>query len=400
MQSSETAPLVAIACGGTGGHLFPGLAVAGLLVGSGCAVQLLISSKEVDREGVRSAPGMQVIPLPAIGLKRGNPAGFLLGLWKSHRVVRSEFHRRCPAAVLAMGGFTSVAPIWVARSRRIPAFVHESNSIPGRANRWLATRVDQVFVGFPSAARQLHGRHITHTGTPVRPAIRATDPAACRRSLGFDPDRPLLLVVGGSQGAGAINDLLVSSLRLLRSRLPGLQFLHLTGPRDFEKVREAYRSLEMAAVVRPFFAEMETALGGATAAVSRAGASSLAEFAAARLPAVLIPYPAAADNHQFFNARALVESGAALMLEQSRATSELLAAAIAEVVSSPGRRESICSALSQWDHPDAAQKIVTRILSTIRERGGSATSFVRVPEHPSSESGNAARSADQPLAVA
>ncbi len=378
MQSSETAPRVAIACGGTGGHLFPGLAVADWLIQSGCAIQLLISPRDVDRHGVPSASGMEIITLPAVGLQRRAPIAFLRGLWKSYRVARAAFGRRPPAAVLAMGGFTSVAPILAGRKAGVPTFLHESNSIPGRANRLLAPWVDRVFVGFQSAAKRITNARVTVTGTPVRAGIYPRDAAACRSSLGFDPDRPLLLIIGGSQGASAINNILVSSLPLFSSRIPNLQFLHVTGPRDFAQVNAAYAARQLKAVVRTFLPEIEAALGAATAAVSRAGASSLAEFAAALLPAVLIPLPASADNHQFLNATALVDTGAARLLEQSRAAPELLVAAVEELVVNSNGRDSIKSALSHWHHPAAAQQIATQILTAMEEKGWRAGSPAEV----------------------
>src|SRR5438034_2074135 len=150
------------------------------------------------------------------------------------------------------------------------------------------------------------------------------DAASCRVNLGLDADRPVLLVMGGSQGASAVNHLVSQSLALLSTQSPDLQFLHLTGAGDFKKVGDAYAARKMKAVVRPFLTEMELALGAATVAVSRAGASSLAEMAAMQLPAVLIPYPAAADNHQFYNAKAFADAGAALLLEQTTATASQL----------------------------------------------------------------------------
>src|SRR5438034_1876548 len=151
------------------------------------------------------------------------------------------------------------------------------------------------------------------------------DAASCRVNLGLDADRPVLLVMGGSQGASAVNHLVSQSLALLSTQSPDLQFLHLTGAGDFKKVGDAYAARKLKAVVRPFLTEMELALGAATVAVSRAGASSMAELAAMRLPSILIPYPAAADNHQFYNARAFADVGAALLLEQSSGTGEKLA---------------------------------------------------------------------------
>ena len=206
-------------------------------------------------------------------------------------------------------------------------FLHESNTIPGRANRFLARFVDEAFVGFPEAAARLRARKVTTTGTPVRPqfqpvAIRAS--AAALR-FGLDPDRPTILVMGGSQGASGINDMILSALPLLGAERDW-QWLHLTGANDFEKVKAAYAARGFKAVVKPFLAEMDLALGAATVAVSRAGASSLAEIAAMRLPSLLVPFPAAADNHQFFNAQAFEATGAARLLEQKNATPEKVAA--------------------------------------------------------------------------
>jgi UDP-N-acetylglucosamine--N-acetylmuramyl-(pentapeptide) pyrophosphoryl-undecaprenol N-acetylglucosamine transferase len=369
MQSAETAPLVAIACGGTGGHLFPGLAVAEVLLRAGCAVSLIVSPRDVDQQAVKAAVGMEVITLPAVGLSRGQFIAFLTGFWQSCRTARKNFQSRPPRAVLAMGGFTSAPPILAGRKLGAATYLHESNSVPGRANRWLAPKVDRVFAGFPAAVLRLRNRSVTVTGTPVRPEFRPMDAASCRVALGLSADEPVLLVMGGSQGASGINKLVLDSLPLLSAQMPELQFLHLTGAGDFENVHRAYTARKLKAVVRPFLSEMELALGAATAAISRAGASSLAEIAAMRLPAVLIPYPVAADNHQFFNARAFIETGAARMLEQRGATSEALVQRVKELVCDSAIRESIQTALAQWHRPDAAGQIAAQMLEAIARNG-------------------------------
>jgi UDP-N-acetylglucosamine--N-acetylmuramyl-(pentapeptide) pyrophosphoryl-undecaprenol N-acetylglucosamine transferase len=369
MQSAETPPFVAIACGGTGGHLFPGLAVAEVLQRAGCSVSLAISPKAVDQLAVRTALGMEAITLPAVGLGRGQLIAFLKGFWQSYRAARKIFRARPPKAVLAMGGFTSAPPILAGRKAGATTCLHESNSVPGRANRWLAPKVDLVFVGFPSAARGLNNHSLTITGTPVRPQFRAMDAAGCRVALGLRPDKPVLLVMGGSQGASGINHLLLGSLPQLAEQMPELQILHLTGSGDFEKVRAAYAAQKLKAVVRPFLSEMEFALGAATAAINRAGASSMAELAAMRLPALLIPYPDAADNHQYFNAQAWVETGAARMLEQRDATPEVLVRMVKAFFQDGVIRESIRTALAQWHQPDAAEHIAAQMLEAMARNG-------------------------------
>ncbi len=365
MQSKAPPPLIAIACGGTGGHLFPGLAVAEVLCQRGCDLVLLVSPKDVDQQAVRSIQEMRVVTLPAVGLERGRLAAFARGFWQSLKATRPVFRARKPQAALAMGGFTSAPPILAAYSCGARTFLHEGNTIPGRANRWLAHVVDQAFVFFPEAAGRLWHQHIATTGMPVRPQFTPADSAACRVALGLDPSRPVLLITGGSQGATAINDLMLRLLPAISLLEPELQYLHLTGANDTSRVREGYTAQKCRAVVRPFLTEMDLALGAATLAISRAGASSLAEQAAMRLPSILIPYPAAADNHQFFNARAFVETDAARMVEQSKASPETLLWEVRRLLKSEVNRQTMIAALAKWHAENAASLVADRILETL-----------------------------------
>jgi UDP-N-acetylglucosamine--N-acetylmuramyl-(pentapeptide) pyrophosphoryl-undecaprenol N-acetylglucosamine transferase len=350
---------VAIACGGTGGHLFPGLSVAEKLLQRDCSVTLLISPKEVDQEAVRSASGMEIVTLPAIGLQRGSELAFLRGFKKSYGAARRLFRASRPDAVLAMGGFTSAPPILAGKRLGAQTFLHESNTIPGRANRWLSWVVNRAFVGFQSAAGRLNNRKITITGTPVRASFRPRDAGACRAALGFDPQRPLLLVMGGSQGASGINELVINSLPTLTKLAPNLQWFHLAGPKDCEKVKQAYVTLKLRAVVHPFFSGMELALGAASAAISRAGASSLAELA---------PYPAATDDHQLHNARAFAQTGAARIVEQEGVTAEAMAQEIMRIVNCAATRQKMQSALARWQSPRAAEDIADAMLEAVHHR--------------------------------
>lgn len=369
MPAPEPAPLVAIACGGTGGHLFPGLAVAEILTQSGCAISLLISPKEIDQQAVTAAVGMEVATLPAVGLVDGQIRPFVRGFWQSYRAAKQRFHERPPQAVLAMGGFTSAPPILAGRKLGARTFLHDSNSIPGRANRWLAPLVDAAFVGFPSAAGRLRCRTVKVTGTPVRPQFSPMDAGACRVALGLEANRPVLLVMGGSQGARAINQLAIQSVPLLSAQVPALQFLHLTGAVDFDKVRAAYAAQNLKAIIRPFLTEMELALGAATVTVSRAGGSSLAELAAMRVPAVLIPFPSAADNHQFYNGWAFVERGAARMLEQDKATAETLVEMLTGLMANTEQNAAMKEALASVHRPDAARRIAAQMLDAMARDG-------------------------------
>jgi UDP-N-acetylglucosamine--N-acetylmuramyl-(pentapeptide) pyrophosphoryl-undecaprenol N-acetylglucosamine transferase len=306
---------------------------------------------------------MDVVRLPAVGLARGNFPAFLWRFWQSRRMSLRSFARRPPQFVLAMGGFTAAPPVLAAKRLGALAFLHESNSIPGRANRWLAPRVDGAFVWFAAAADRLRARRVEVAGMPVRGEfLQLTSQAQARTALGLKPDAPVLLVMGGSQGARRINELIAAILPRLLQASPRLQFVHLTGPDDLEKIRAAYAARRCPAVVHPFLDGMAPALAAADVAVSRAGASSLAEFAACGLPALLIPYPSAADNHQHYNALAFEQSGAGRLLPQDALSPELLTQEITALLGDAPRRAAMSQALRAWHRPGAASEIAGRML--------------------------------------
>lgn len=362
MNPKPAEQFVAIACGGTGGHLFPGMAVGEKLLERGCDVLLLVSNKEVDQLSSRGATGMEVISLPAVPLLKGNFPVFVKTFWQSLLQTRRLFRKRKPAAVLAMGGFTSAAPIFAGRLAGARTAIHESNSVAGRANRLLAPWVNHVFIGFASAAHQLGNRSVQFTGTPVRSQFEPLDPTPCRMALGLEPESPVLLITGGSQGASAINKAVLEAVPTLLKNIPDLQFLHITGTANFEPISAAYKQLTNRVKIFPFLREMEMALGAASVAVSRAGASSLAEIAAMQLPSILIPYPTAADDHQYHNARALAQPGAARMMVQSQLRADQLAAAVTELITDGFVAQQMKDELRKWHYPGAADQIIKTLL--------------------------------------
>jgi UDP-N-acetylglucosamine--N-acetylmuramyl-(pentapeptide) pyrophosphoryl-undecaprenol N-acetylglucosamine transferase len=311
------------------------------------------------------AQGMEIVTLPAVGLQNRNYFSFGVRFLKSQQAARKIFAKHRPSAALAMGGFTSAPPIFAAKKFGAKTFLHESNTIPGRANRWLSRFVDQCFVGFPQSAARLRNCGVAVTGTPVRPQFEPRNPRDCRAALGLEPQRPTILIMGGSQGASGINEIVTKALPFIMANGPQLQFVHLTGPADARKIRGVYATAGALAVVHPFFAEMELALGAATVAVSRSGASSLAELAAVRVPSVLIPFPAATDNHQFFNAKAFEETGAARLVEQKDAAHEGVARLMLELIEDGAVRERMQSALARWHMPRAAEQIAETMLQAI-----------------------------------
>lgn len=362
MNPPRPALRVAIACGGTGGHLFPGIAVGHELVAAGCEVTLLISPKEVDQQAVKgAAQEFNIITLPAVGLRGRNFLRFLTASLASRRAAVRAFRPAPPDAVLAMGGFTSAPPVLAGKKFGAITFLHESNTIPGRANRWLAHVVHECFVGFPEAAGRLSNSRVLTTGTPVRPQFQPMEPSGARVALGLDPDRPVLLVTGGSQGASGLNRLVIDALPQLEARTQ-LQFFHLTGPQDFEAVKAAYASLGRRARVQPFSSEMELLLGAATLAASRSGASSLAELAAMGVPSLLVPFPAATDNHQLHNAAAFVNAGASQLLDQRHTGAEQFADAVSTLLADGARLHAMAAAAARLHQPDAAAVIARRIL--------------------------------------
>jgi UDP-N-acetylglucosamine--N-acetylmuramyl-(pentapeptide) pyrophosphoryl-undecaprenol N-acetylglucosamine transferase len=365
MHTQPTMPKIAIACGGTGGHLFPGMAVGRQLAQHGCRITLLVSPKDVDQQAVKSVQGLEVVTLPAVALQRSSRLAFARGFLRSYLVARQLFRTLLPHAALAMGGFTSVPPVLAARRHGARTFLHESNTVPGRANRLLARFVDGAFLGFPEAAHRLRVRQFMVTGTPVRPEFRPRDREQCCQEMGLNAARPVVLVMGGSQGANGINELLIRSLPLIQQRAPEWQWLHLTGRNDCEHVCAAYKQAGLTAVVHPFFDQMELALGAADAAVARAGASSMAEFAAMQVPPILVPLPTAADNHQYFNARAFEQSGSARLADQKTATPEQLVEHLCALVSRGPQRTHVQSALARWHSPNAAAEIATHILASL-----------------------------------
>ena len=359
-MNKPLAKRVAIACGGTGGHLFPGIAVGDALVARGCEVTLLVSPKEVDQTAVKSAYGMDVEPLPVVGLS-GNLPKFTFRFFQSLGHCRKLFREQRPSVVLAMGGFTSAPPVIAGKMMGAKIFLHEANAVPGRAVKLLSPLADEVFVQFPDAMSGVSGAGVRATGMPVRATMEPVPKPDARTVLGLADDQPVLLVMGGSQGAESINQAMLDTLPRLAKSLPKLQYIHLTGNRELNPVREAYDALGLRAVVRPFLTEMEYALGAADLAVSRSGASSLAEFSVMELPAILVPYPAAVDDHQRLNARTFVEMGAARCFHQKQLTSKLLLTQFRELFRKPNTLKKMSEAMRRWKADQATEEVVQRI---------------------------------------
>ncbi|PWU05514.1 MAG: undecaprenyldiphospho-muramoylpentapeptide beta-N-acetylglucosaminyltransferase [Verrucomicrobia bacterium] len=354
---------IAIACGGSGGHLFPGLAVAEALSKRGHEILLLVSEKEIDAMALKAHPEFRFEKLPVIGLPAvlsPDFVRFLQRAWEGFSRCRAIFRRYRTSAVLSMGGFTSTAPLVVAKMAGIPTFIHESNSIPGRANRWGARLASRILLGFAQCQTHFPKSECIVTGTPVRSVMaKPLNREEVLRTFRLDPLCKTLLVTGGSQGASGLNQLLFRAAALLRD-LP-LQIIHLTGERDDGLAAANYMRENISAYVVAFHHRMEEVLSCADVVVSRAGASSLSELSYFGLPSILIPYPFATDNHQQSNAEVFVQAGAAEMLLESKTSPEALARLITDLMNDDQRRKKMAKQAREVFPHDAAQRIVTVI---------------------------------------
>ena len=328
-----------IAAGGTGGHLFPGLAVGEVLLSRGHEVMLLISEKEIDATATRGRNEFRIEKLAGIGMpKLFSPAiaGFAWRFWRGLRRCKALFNEWNPAAVLGMGGFTSTAPILAGRSRKVPTFVHESNAIPGRANRFNARYVTRVLIGFEECRAHFPNAQCENTGTPIRSALQnPIEKVSALAKFGLAPGKTTLLVMGGSQGARGINSAVCNAIPKLKAL--AWQAIHLTGAQDESATRAAYAHGGVPAFVAAFHHRMEEAYSASDFAIARSGAASLAELSHFGLPAILIPYPFAADDHQTANAGIFAKAGAGTLLKESDATADTIARDIESFIANPER---------------------------------------------------------------
>lgn len=358
---------VLIAGGGTGGHLYPGIAVARELMSRVPDAQVTfvgtaagIEARVVPREGftldlIRSA-GLKGKSLQS--LARG-VALLPLSALDAAQVIS----RRRPSVVIGVGGYSSGPVVLLAALRGIPTLLMEQNAMPGMTNRLLAPVVNAAAVTYEEAVRFFGGKSFV-SGNPVRPEFFQDEGAH-----GHDnqpPGAARVLVFGGSQGAHAINLAMVEAASRLAASAPRMAITHQTGERDLEMVRDGYRRAGLEARVEPFLFEMDREMKSADVVVCRAGATTLAELAAAGLASILIPLPTATDDHQRKNALALVSQGAAQMIEQRELTGDRLASEIAALAGDSQRRQRIREAARRLARPDAARTIVDKVLALAR----------------------------------
>lgn len=354
-----------IAGGGTGGHLFPGIAVAEEFLRRDRDHRVLFVGTERGLEKrVLPTMGYELATLDVEGVKGRGLARSLGALLKIPRsLVQSAaiLRRFRPDVVLGVGGYASGPAVLAAALKGIPTAVAEQNAVPGATNQILGRFVDRVFVTFRESAGEFPARKVTVCGNPVRSAFLRKGPAPERKD-----DRFGLLVFGGSQGARAINRAVEEALPLLGDLRARLRIVHQTGAADVERTAAAYRDQGFDAEVVPFILDMAGAYDQADLLVCRAGATSLAEITVSGKASLLIPFPFAVADHQTWNARVLAEAGAADMVAEKDLTGALLAERIRRFVADPGRLRAMEEKSRSLGNPRAAADIVDTMLSLAR----------------------------------
>ena len=341
-----------LAGGGTGGHVIPALAIAQELQKRYGAEVLFIGTARGIENRLVPAAGfplrlVQVGALNKVSLKTRVKTLFDLprAVWDARRIL-SEF---APDVVIGVGGYASGPAMLAAILKRIPTLAFEPNVVPGFANRVVARMVSAAAVHFQETARYFPRAVVT--GVPVRDAFFKIAGTATGN------DRPTLLVFGGSQGANAINQAMIQCLPELAKQVPDIHIIHQTGERDYNDAQAAYQKAGSSAEVYPFITDMPAFFARADLILCRSGASTVAEITAAGKPAVFVPFPRAADDHQRVNAQALERAGAAVVAEETRLERVWLSDTLAALLADPGRLQRMSRAARKLAHPDAAGDI-------------------------------------------
>ncbi|MEX0727075.1 MAG: undecaprenyldiphospho-muramoylpentapeptide beta-N-acetylglucosaminyltransferase [Planctomycetaceae bacterium] len=371
MDNGDRAAGFIFAGGGTGGHLFPGMAVAEELRRreAGVAIEFWGTERELERRilAEHGWPHRSMSGEPSTSLRR-HPLRVMRGNWQAYRQARRWLSEHPPAAVIGLGGFSSAPVVYAAQRLGVPIVLLEQNTIPGRATRYLCRWADVVCTSFPETQSYLrNGCRVELTGNPISGEMRKmgiTRSAAEEESASVH--LPLhLLILGGSQGASAINHAVTAAIPRLKSHLQDWQIVHQTGAADLEHVQAEYAHHEVAATVAAFLSPMSDAYAHAGCVVSRAGATTLAELACCGIPAILIPYPHAVNQHQLRNAEFFGDKHAAIIVEQREDAEDFsarLADQLATLLTDASRRTEMSQAMRRLAYPDAAATVADLVL--------------------------------------
>lgn len=362
---------IILTTGGTGGHIFPALAVAEEIRARHPEAEILFVGgawgleKELAEKAGLPFTGLKVRGLLGRGFKAVAGVFMLINAVFAARGIIKRFK---PQVVLGLGGYAGFAPVMAALTPftgRVPTALLEQNSVPGAANRLLGRWVKKIFLSLPDVKRMFRPERTVVTGNPVRASIRALAAMEPVERGPNDPGR--LLILGGSQGAKAVNTAIIEALP--RFAEAGLLIRHQTGKLDYDRVRQAYEEQGRdPEEVSAFIEDMAETYGWADLVVCRSGATTVAELAVAAKPSVLVPFPFATHNHQVFNGRVLEENGAALLIEQKDLEHRDLAGTVLELMDDPERLEAMGLAAMRTGHADAAARVVAELEELIRAR--------------------------------
>ncbi len=348
-----------ISGGGTGGHIFPAIAIGQALqeLSPGAELHFIGALGRMEMEKIPQA-GYTITGLPIRGINRSKPWKNLslpLALWKSYRMALATLKTFRPDAAIGVGGYASAAMGLAASKAGIPLILQEQNAFPGKTNRWLSRRAKAICVAHPGMEKYFEASKLHLTGNPVRKAFETMGASKqeAKAQLGLDSSKPLVFLTGGSLGAQALNHALYSCLPSLQAM--GVQVLWQTGSRSFtdwsQKVTPA-PGLQLA----DFIPDMALAFRAADLVISRAGAIALAEMAMTQTPSLLVPLPGAAEDHQSFNAKSIEDRGGAFMLPQNQLNDRLLPT-LKELLQDQEKLDSMRKALGSIKQPNAAQNI-------------------------------------------
>ena len=361
---NNTSPLILLAAGGTGGHLFPAEALGVELMKRGFRVRLATDARALRYSGLFSRDTIDVVPSET--LRGRNPislarTGFTLAAGMA--IAVHLLRKLRPAAVVGFGGYPTLPPLIAARLLGIPGIIHDANAVLGRANRFLSSRVSAIATSLPGVLDrdpQLASKTTT-VGTPMRPAILA---ASAVKYVGPEPGGPFrLLVTGGSQGARVMADIVPPAIEKLEPSLWGrLSLTQQVREEDMTRVRTVYNRLKINAELAPFFADLPARLAANHLVISRSGAGTVAELAAIGRPSILVPLPGAIDQDQFANAGVLSEAGGALRIVQSDFTPDRLAAEISALAADPSKLTTMAKAARNAGRLDAAERLADLVV--------------------------------------
>ena len=356
---NNTAPLILLAAGGTGGHLFPAEALGVELMRRGFRVRLATDARALRYSGLFSRDTIDVVPSETV--RSRNPLSLArtgLMLAAGMAVAVHLLRKLKPAAVVGFGGYPTLPPLLAARLLGIPGIIHDANAVLGRANRLLSSRVSAIATSLPGVLDrdpQLASKTTT-VGTPMRPAILA---ASAVQYATPEPGGPFrLLVTGGSQGARVMADVVPPAIEKLAPSLWGrLVLTQQVREEDMTRVRAVYDRLKINAELAPFFTDLPARLAANHLVISRSGAGTVAELAAIGRPSILVPLPGAIDQDQFANAGVLSEAGGGLRIVQSEFTPDRLAAEISALAAEPAKLASMADAARKAGRLDAAERL-------------------------------------------